>query len=239
MTITQAVTFLRNEMRNGTDTSKYTAAKVEQAIMGIGDDFVGRTRATRTIDTVSLTPGTATYSFVIAYFRPEYLLRAYISDLTNATSDGNPPGLSVTEFQTVYDKVINLGASSQPTEIGFSSMSSFGVYPIPFIAHTLSFQWDPPFTSWTAGSGGSTVLNLPDEYLRNILRWGGTYFAQGNEPEHAKTGAINWQNYLDFVNRLKGQGAGTLGKQIEYRVPLRGIPGTRPRRTIIDNLYQN
>lgn len=239
MTIDQAVTFLRNVARNGQDSSMYTAVMVESAIQGICNDFITRTQATRATGDLILAAGTAALpSFgspaagTLTGFRTEYLLRAYLVGLTSGTSEGNP-NLDITEFGDVMNRSLNRSIAGQPCLLAFDSISTGMVFPTPDKPYTLRLLWDPPFTSWVAGSGGSPVLNLPDEFMQQILRWGATYYLQGNEPENQKAQATNWQNYLDFVAKAKSMGVGTLGKQVEYR----HRRGDGPRRIITDHLY--
>jgi hypothetical protein len=164
-------------------------------------------------------------------FQPAYLTRATLINIT--TGVGIDPNLAVVDHGTVLNRLTNDPRTDQPRLIGFDAAGTGRIYPTADQAYTLRLSYIPPFSSWTAGSGGTTALNIPDEHMQSILRWGGVYFLQGNEPENKIAAANNWRNYLDYVARIRGQGFGSMGKQIEFRQPRRG----GMVKTIRDTLY--
>lgn len=224
---TDAETYLRYWARNGNDDSMYPSAKCQAAILGICNDFLTRTQAYGPTANISIIAGTGAYTVSTTGFRAAYLKRATLLGVPSATTSGDPPTLEVTSFGRVSDLLTNLPASGQPTLIGFDSPTTFTLYPTPNLAFTLGLLWAQPYTEGL----------IPDEIMQGILRWGGVYFLQANEPENQRAMASAWQNYLDFVKRFQAQGLGTLGKQVEQRIPRRGIPSGGPRRVIYDNLY--
>jgi hypothetical protein len=232
MTINDAVAFLRAYARNGDDSSMYTAFKCEAALASIGNDFVQRTQCTRTTGDLALNAGVDTLPSLSALtgFQASYLTRA---TLIGVTGVGGDPNLAVVDYGTVLNLLTNEARIAQPRLIGFDGPTTGRIYPTTDIAYTLRLAYIPPFTAWTLGSGGTGTLNIPDEHLQQIIRWGATYFLQGNEPENKIAASNNWKNYLDYVARVRGQGIGTLGKQIEYRNP---HPG-RTVKTLTDTFY--
>lgn len=208
-TLSDARLWVRQFARNAQSSSMYSDSDVDRAIMTVGDDFVWKTNATRTLSSLSIISGTSTITSGFATgFVPERILRAYIAtynDLTITTHE--------TVLRLLKDNAISAGT---PTHLGFYSTTALEMYPTPDANYTLKVLWVPPFSSFTVGTGSPTgvTFNLPDEYLRVMWTYGAPAMLQHNEPEHAYA-SESWKKYEEFRNRLVG--AGGLGARSQAR----------------------
>jgi hypothetical protein len=76
---TDARLFVRYSARNAGSSTQYSDADVDRAIQVAADQFILRTRSTRTTSSFTITADTSTVSFTtVTNFRPERLIRAWI-----------------------------------------------------------------------------------------------------------------------------------------------------------------
>ena len=201
MTISEARDFVRQFARNAGDSSIYSDADVDRAVMAAGDYFVQQTQATRTSGTVSLSTSTASFSLSsLTDFRPERVLRAHIAGVTNLAAVGPDELLAL---QTGYP-----GETGVPTHVAFTSWAAGEVFPVPTAAAALTLTYVQPMTSWTAGATnvGSTSINLPNDWARQVMAYGAPALLQHNVPEAAYA-SQSWQKFTVFVGSLRGAGS--------------------------------
>jgi hypothetical protein len=211
MTVDEARTYVRQFAQNAGDSSVYSVADIDRAILTVGEDFVRITRCIPATATVALAEGSADVDLSdIDNFRPTRLSRAWIDDY---------PALSIQDIQTVRYRRNCSDASGRPTTIGFSSWTAGQVWPRPDADYTLNLAWFAPFTTWTPGISQSvaqeTTINLPADWLRQVLATGVPAMLQMHENEHPYTGPA-WQQYLQLRSEVRGMGS--LGAKVVYRM---------------------
>lgn len=211
MIITDARTHVRQFARDGLDSTLYGNADIDRAIQVVGQRFCRETRCLRRADDVTATVSSATLdisAIVTAGFRPEQLIDVYIAGY------GEP--LSIIDYTTLNQYQTDQPATTKPEAVAFPTQTTAQVYPTPDIAYALKFRWWERFTSWTAGdaAAGATSLNLPDDYLLEILTYGATATLQHNEKKNAYA-ATSMAKFEAFMARLRG--AGTLGQKVIKR----------------------
>jgi hypothetical protein len=209
MTVTDARNFVRQFARNAQDSSMYNDASIDRAIQTVCNRFIRVTKATKKTDTLAVTAGASTIDLSeIDDFRPERLLRAWIS---------GKPELELTDFWTIDSRLVNEPSAGVPTLIGFNTTTDGAIFPAPDADYTINLLWVPPLTTWTIGAtDDATALNLPDDWMQEILVYGATATLQHTEPEH-KYASESWKKYLEF--ETSAMGAGNLG--------VRAVPRSR------------
>lgn len=217
MTATEAISYVRNFCLTAGE-STYSAQKVAQAIMTVGDDFVAMTRATRTKSQITLSDGVyeiGSFPDSMEDFAPEQAMEAWI--------DGSYP-VKIVDFHEIVDRRAGGDQSAQPRLIAFDSATTAALWPTPDQAYTLDLFWWAPFTSWSTSSGDSdttyetVTLNLPDRYMRNVLVLGVTGMLQKPEPQYADLAEARYKEYVKWRDVLRG--GGNLGaKSVRRRLP--------------------
>lgn len=222
LTLADLQTITRYSARNAGDSSGYPPEQVDLAIQASADEFLRITRATRRLDTIALTIGSATVPAFPDNFLPDRAIETYL------TLSGNiiKPGISFTTIENVLSGqqqggCVPAGATpptspptGQPTLIGFEDRSTAILNRLPDKAYTLNVYWWEPFTSWTAGSGSSSLtFNLSDEALRIVAGAGAAYFLQRMEPANAGLAAAAHVAFIAEAKKYAGRGGGGRGAQ--------------------------
>jgi len=224
MNVAEARSRLKDAGRNvASDPSVYTDEVLDFAIQDAGNDFITRTLASRSGGNVQLTAGNPALPSLsgLTGFTADRIIRAY---LLNPEAGGmeqrDTPWLDPTDyFQIVAEQQRN-PRHGQPRVIGFETSTTGRVGPIPNADYTLRITYAPPFTSWAPGSSTSVTLNLPDDIMQLVIRWGAVSFLQVTEPENAFA-TVAWRNYMELVERIRSRGPGTGGSQVVFRSPIR------------------
>lgn len=207
MNLTTARGWVQQFARNAGSTDSYPLDSIDRAIQTSCDHFIHRTRCTRTKTGLNLTGGSNILPAFPTRFRPEYLLRARI--LTS-------PSLALVDYDTLLDSRNAQDTSGPPQAIAFDTFSSGEVWPKPDQAYTVNFLWYEPLVTWVPGPGadGNLILNLPDEFLTQILPYGPTAILQHTEPQH-KYASESWKKFLEFEQLMVGRGH--LGSKVIIR----------------------
>ena len=199
----------------GSDTSLYTPANLDTAILGAMDDFGDYTKFMKRIDTITLATGTAVLPSLPTNFTAGRLLSAYMTSVNVQAWNGiygvwcplfgvgEPtwgPGLwgnlSAELEQVGIEQYINARqgqpATMQPGCIAFDTYNTGAVYPTPDQDYTLTLRWYEPFTPFQAGTQGAWV-NGTQYYVGDIVSVGGTEGWYCNIPNNATSPAApNW-----------------------------------------------
>jgi hypothetical protein len=208
MTIATARALIQAHARNG-DT--YTATQLDYAIIDIGNDFVNRTRCTRTAASINTVADTSALSFSsVTNFRPDRLIKMwYATDFES--------GIQVVEHLDVLALHDHHAAEGVPTHIGFADFTSGVLYPTPDAIYALAYTWTPPFTVYTPGQATtSTVLNIPDDLIYPVMRFGGVANVQQTMIELQGMVSAERKGYEEHVRRTIGTMA-NLGAQTSIR----------------------
>ncbi|MCL2647811.1 MAG: hypothetical protein FWD61_12500 [Phycisphaerales bacterium] len=229
MKIWEARERLKSAGRNvASDPSVYTDEVLDIAIQDAGNDFITRTLASRASGDVQLIAGNPVLPSLsgLVGFSADRILRAYLLNPESGGGDGGydqaNSWLNVTDYYQIFaeqhrsDRIERPG---QPRFIGFETATTGRVGPIPNANYMLRLIYSPPFTSWTPGSEDNITtitLNLPDDIMQMVIRWGAVSFLQVTEPENAFA-TVAWKNYLDLVERIRSRGPGTGGSQVSFR----------------------
>jgi hypothetical protein len=182
------------------DPAPYTPAEVDNAIKHVGNHFARTTRALRQVATVNLAAGDgAINAGGWAGFRPEMLLGAEV--------DGVETPIELTTWDRLRRLRISSPAKGAPTRLAFDTWTSGGVHPIPNQPYTLKVRWWAPFTAWTSGteSPDDVILNIPADWLTEILPLGPPAILQHNELTHAYA-TESYQKYLALAKTFVGAG---------------------------------
>lgn len=197
MNLSDARTWILDAARNAGEPGTYSAERVDMALQFVGNQFCRTTHYLRRAASVTLTPSSPAVSFAaVSEFRPERLTQAYVVGFSG--------GVSIEDWQTVYDLVVDQASAGVPTKLAFEDDDVCNVWPIPDIAYTMRFRFWRPFTTWTLGAEPSGVtLNLPDDVLMPILRYGAPAALQHSEPETLYANE-SWKKYLDWERSMVG-----------------------------------
>jgi hypothetical protein len=199
MTLGDARTLVRFFARNADDPTQYPDAMVDRAIQFVGNHFVRATRCLVQVSTASIASGVAAVDLSgISGFRPDRLVAAYASGVAER--------LDQVDWETLWRRQVCTSTPGKPRRMAFADWTTMNVDPLPDQDYTLYLRWTPLFTAWAAGGGsGDTVLNLPDDWLAEIMVLGPPAILQHNEPEHAFASA-SWKKYQELVQSLADAG---------------------------------
>jgi len=203
--LSTARTWVRQYARNAGDSSMYSDADIDRAIATVGNRFVRETRCLKTTDSLALTTSSSALPSLPTGFRAERSIRAWV--LLAGVAKGT---LQFPLHSDLVEAQIRRARTGLPMFIAFDSWTTGEVYPTPDQDYTVKLQWQQFFTTLApdGSTDGATTLNLPDDWLAEILPYGPTAVLQHNEKE-MKYAAETWQKYLDFELRMKD--AGNLG----------------------------
>lgn len=211
MTISTAISLLVSSARSaGMDVSDltngdYALANVHDALMRLGNDFQEDTRYIKQLSSLSTTSGNNVLHFsAIVDFTPDRFLAAWI--------DAQYP-IRQTNIGHIIELRRQRIPTGAPTLMAFNGSGSCYSLEDADDDYLMSIHWTPPFTSWTAGSSSvsSTVLNLPDVILRQIIPTGGVAMLQEPEIQEQRQTIPRWQKYVDYRTKMRGEGTLDLG----------------------------
>jgi hypothetical protein len=180
MDIKTARTQVRYQARNAQSSTEYPDAQIDLSIRSVADDFIRLTKASKTVDTVSLTlAADGVLPALPTYFRPDRLISAYLTGTNVVTGIGGyfnpmyieggrtgigPPesaSLAIIPYEQLIEMKYTDDASGQPAYIAFAEgvveSPTGAVYPKPTETYTLNLLWVQPFNSWTEGQAFATA----------------------------------------------------------------------------------
>lgn len=198
MTIAEARSIVQQFARNADD---YSATEFDRAILATGNDFVNRTDCTRDLGTVSTVANQqALDTGWPSLFRSYRLRRIWY---------GSQRIIQITDAPTVLSMGEEGAVKGIPRYIGFlvsnDSSNQAVLNPTPDAVYALDFIWVPPFTVYTPGTATtSTVLNIPNDMIHDVMMYGAVARLQATMPEHQKFVRECRQLYDEHVMRCKG-----------------------------------
>ncbi len=229
ITLGNVDTYARSYLRNGgSDSSAYTSGQIGFAFQTAAEEVIRECFLLPKIGTITLANGVNDLPSMPTGFRPDRLMKAYLSS-TNARismpyldpnspyytegapafSDLSPTSISLMVVSTAYLLDLRAGAPQvgQPTMIAFDQISGTGMcFPTPDQDYTATLQWNDQLTNFTPGtSSAGTTFNLQDDYLRPIITYGVASIVQGNEPQNqfAQNAKAQFEKYIeDTKNRM-------------------------------------
>lgn len=211
-----ARSMVRNQSRNGGDSTMYTDERIDQVIQLLSLAISHDLKLPKIISNISFVASTMSVdisSLVASGFEPHHALSAYITTTTTAKSV-----LQIVAAEDVY-AMNNLDSNEGPPQyIAFETPSSCICYPVPDQAYTGKLRWFSQFDLWTPGDAGasSNTIDLPNEVLFPMLNVGCPAALQFNEPEHGY--AIRQQEWYQVLKRDMS-GIGYLGARVSFRTP--------------------
>jgi hypothetical protein len=214
-TVLQARSRLRFNVRDGNDTTTLTDEILDNALLEVGRRFCRQTRCLLTSSTVAITAASSSFPVTVplaAGWTPERIIDVIIA--------GEDRTLRLVDYPTINSYIARDDSEGMPELLAFIDASTAGtLWPTPDIAYTAKMRWWLPFTSWTAGDSGanSTSINLPDELLDCVIRFGAPALLKYPSAEQAFASEM-WKMYLDEETRHKH--AGRLGAREQIRQPM-------------------
>jgi hypothetical protein len=181
MTIAQARLLLLDAARNA-NADQNNSTNLDYAIQAAGNEFVSRTRCViKSGEILLASPDDDIVSGDWASdFRADRLLRAWVR---NESED-----LQVVAYREVVRLLDEDSGTGIPTLIGFASTTTNAakLWRYPSAAINIDYQYFPPFTAYTAGTGtDGTELNIPEDMIRPVINCGAVYYLLKNMPENA------------------------------------------------------
>lgn len=206
MTLSAGRAWVRQFARNAGDSSVYTDADIDRAIMAAANTFIDATRSTMRLDTVTAAAGSDEVDLSsVGGFRPDRIKRIYLGD--------RPLGIWSWE-----ELVAQQDCTGTPTAIAFEDWQTARVYPTPTANTDIKVRWYPPFSSWDVGCNDTTaqgiIFNLPDDWMQQILIYGATSILQHTDPQQLYANA-SYQKFQAFIKSMTG--AGNIGAKVSYR----------------------
>lgn len=208
-------------------SGNYTLAQVHRAILFILDDFARETRATRQIDSLTLTADSSTVSFTgLAGFDPDRIvgsgIRVVADSNYSATDCDVARGIQVVGPEKVADAILACGTGTgTPTLLTFDTFSAgfpsaATVWRTPKATGTAKVEWSPPFRTYNATvlatitpgatDVGAYTTNIRDEMAKKAVRTGGVVALQRYEPQKKPITDPLKQEYDAHVAASRGRG---------------------------------
>lgn len=192
MTITQAIAIVTQALK----TNSYGEARIRDGIAWAGTRFLRETGTVRKLADKTCTPGSSTLdTSTITDFRPERLQMAYVT--------ANKEGLMVYAASAMLRMQQQKPCTGTPKGIAWITDTSAELWPTPSTADTIRIIYSQPLIDVVNSSGGTTI-NIPDEYLHDVLRFGATAATEHNDPD-ALYADKAFQRFEDFIQQIKGR----------------------------------
>jgi hypothetical protein len=196
MTLATARTIAQRSVRNGTDSSAYSATDLDIAIAALGQRFCRVTRYLRATSSQAVAAGVYDLG----------TLPCHPAEILSATASGQTHELERIPWATLLSMKLAKSATGLPRYLAFRDAAYGECYPAPAAASVISLRYVQQFTTWTPGTTDAVTLNLPAEVLYEILPVGCRKYLQQNEPENAASASRAWAEYLEVEKSYAGQG---------------------------------
>jgi hypothetical protein len=199
MKLSTALTMLINasKTRMGDDSHRRMALQVAL------DHFMRTTKCVWKKGTASIALGGTTFSVSsLADFRPERFIRADLQ------GEWQPVGLKT--YESIADAHRNRGGvTGKPRAIAFRADASSGVtgvcWPTSDAAYTLEIVYAEPadnVITEESGLASSSHLNIPDEYLPELITFGASAALEHNDPD-AMYQSVAWQRFEKYCRDIR------------------------------------
>ncbi len=208
MILTDARLWVRDAIRDGADTSTFSDDTIDRAIQQAGNKYCRETRSIVRTDSVAITAESTAFPVTTPLtlgFRPERIVDVWLTT--------EPDPLAIVSYENIQRKATVDAGAATPTHLAFLDDTSAGLlWRTPHEDLTARMRWWVPFTSWTPGGSGSTTLNIPDDLIMPVLKYGAAAMAlEANKETRALAGMLMEQ--FD-AHILQNMGAGSLGEKI-------------------------
>lgn len=212
----------RNAGEDDADEDFYSLAEKDSAIIAALNYFIDATKCTQKYDSVVTVAATAAVDFSgVAGLSPERIKKMWIA---------GEDEVRIADAREVDEKATTCPRSGPPTDIAFqdfNDLSNTVAYPTPDDDYTIKIHWTPPLVTFTAGDvgAGATVINVPGDLAREVIRTGGVYYLQCNQPKQNAEGVIVRLRAEFERFCLKKAGTPWLGVRGSRRNTLRDVRG--------------
>ena len=205
-TVAEARTIVEESVLH-TDANSFTPIKLDEAIQAACNRFLRETKTQRSTRSLSVTTGTSSYDlateFTAGFGSDQIVGVPYL-----AAPDYRP--VQIFDFEVIRREYDASASSGRPDMIAFHG-SAATVYPTPDDNYTVTMNtWELiDTTNWEIGGTDDTTLaitlNVPEQWVRDVLWWGGRaymiYGAPGHDDDRAAMG-----EFLNIIERAKGTG---------------------------------
>lgn len=218
-TIGMLVTILQDSARNAGLTANfasgdpYTLTQGHIAIRDSVNDFIRRTRCTRSTSSVTLADTTNTVDLSgLAGFALDRIFNIWTKPSDSSSSLKTHP-LTVVDYNEILEfRQCGTTSSCAPRHIGFPSLATLiGETDTDASEDILVYvNWWPPLVSFILGDTGSTVantvVNVPGDLVEEVIRTKGVMNLQRNQPAQLKEAVIQGlkADYEAHVSRNMG-----------------------------------
>lgn len=155
-TLTDLRNWSRQFTRNAQDSTMYNNTQIDRAIQLSADEWLRITKATRRLDSVTLTAGSSIVPTLPTNWKPEFKM-GFMLSLAGQIVNPNINFVDITDLETFNFLNASSSTMQQPCMIAFTTNSpSSGIVGIgvPDKAYTLGAWWWEPFTAWRPGAMG-------------------------------------------------------------------------------------
>ncbi len=208
MRLDDAVNILQDSALSISGTT-WTPDKLHRAITAAGNRFIRETMCSKARVSISLTSGNSEYNLAssITGFTPDWFVWAYI---------GFKPVVQTTwqSLQRFYD--VGSIPTGVPTLLAFDADATVLVYPRPITTHTLSLTYRKPLTTFTAGTASNPEINIPDEYVYDVIWWGARSYLIAGAPGHPEQQAA-LQKFEQLIQYARERFSSNLPGSIDDR----------------------
>lgn len=222
--LTDLQKMVRYSARNSKDSTEYVGEQIDFAIQQAAREWIRITKATRQLDSLTLSVGSTALPSLPSGFLPEFLLEAYLT----ISGQQIRPCLEVVSYEAFLDAqyarhttpgTITPG-NGRPHLLAFYNRTNGVVGPLPpDQVYQVALWWTTPFTTWTPGVTPSTVtsFNLDDDALQSIASLGAPFYLQRGEPENAAAANAAHAQFLIDAKDFARRGSGGKGVQVIHR----------------------
>lgn len=205
-TVAQARTLVEESLLHS-ESNSFSKTKLDEAIQASCNRFLRETKTQRSTRTLTTVSGTESYDleteFTTGFMSDQIVGLPYI-----AADDYRP--LNVVDWEVVRREYDASASSGRPEMVAFHGATAL-LYPDPDAVYNITCNtWELlDETGWTlGGTDGTTVavvLNMPEQWVRDVLWWGArAYMIYGAAGHIDDQPAMS--EFLNLIERAKGTG---------------------------------
>lgn len=199
----QEARFIVSDAANLVNGVSLSPTRTDHAIRMTLEKLLAEAHLDRVVATIPTVPTVATLNFTtLPFFTPRRFIRAWVQN----TERGRP--LSYHAYNNVRALVEVNASSGEPELVSWAVDNQALLYPIPDSAYVLDVTYWRPLVAWTLGDTGgatlATVINVPEEYLREALYWGAASAAVLRDPARLALDD-KWNRFEDLILRVRDE----------------------------------
>lgn len=180
--------------------------RLDRAIRGSFNRFLRETHVSRTTVDATTVISQVTLDVTAAPggedFLPGYL---YAESFISSSGTDQYKEVNKSSWRQVREELQLSQTTGRPELIAWLGPSRGYLFPIPDLAYSISFPFWKPLVNWEIGTpdGSDIELNVPKQYVDDVLWWGARSYLLRGAPGHPEVEAAT-QAFEMLIDESKG-----------------------------------